>query len=193
MRSKLIIIIGIALIAFNAFGLYYAYSVESAGSAGLSWAGIIIGALMTLYGFGKYSASQMANPNNAATSQGQAEIRALVQSMGMVAVADKQVREAEVQQIANIHEQMLGIKISTEEVHEILSEFSKDFDIKARLKRDIDLINPSMRRTIIQSCHLVMISDLEVVRSEESRIYEIGEALGYSKADVDDVISSVAT
>jgi len=191
MRNTVIIFIGIALIIASAIGLYFAYSGENAGSAFISWAGLIIGTLITLFGFGKRASDQMEKPpGSPAISQGQAEIRALIQCMGMVAVADKRVRESEVKTIGNIHEQMLGLKISDDEIHEILSEFSKDFDISARLKRDLDFISPTMRRTIIQSCHLVMVSDLEVVISEENRIYEIGEALGFTKSDVEDLIAS---
>ncbi len=191
--SKIIIIVGLILIAAGAYGLYQAYSAEAAGGAATGWAGIILGTLTTLYGFGKQASDRMSDPENAAVSQGQAEIRALIQSMGMVAVADKKVRDAEITTIAEIHEQMLGLKISKEEVREILSEFSSTFDVEARLERDLPLISPAMRRNIIQCCHLVMVSDLEVVLSEESRIYRIGESLGFSRTEVNDLISAIST
>ena len=92
--------------------------------------------------------------------------------------------------IARIHEQMLGIRISHEEIREILSEFGPDFDITQRLVESRAKISPTMKRLIVQSCHLVMVSDMEVSGREENRIHEIGLALGFDQSEINDLIAS---
>jgi hypothetical protein len=47
-----------------------------------------------------------------------------------------------------------------------------------------------MKRTIVKCCHLVMVSDLEIVAQEESKISEIGLALGFEQSEVDDMVAS---
>jgi len=84
---------------------------------------------------------------------------------------------------------MLGIRINSREVREILSEFDETFDIKARLKADRAKISPLMKRKIVQACHLVMTSDLEIRDSEVSKIHEIGEALGFSTTEIEQIVA----
>ena len=84
----------------------------------------------------------------------------------------------------------LGIKISKAEIREMLSEFGPDFNITKRLVESRAKISPAMKRIIVQSCHLVMISDLEVDTTEENRIHEIGLALGFDQSEIDDLIAS---
>ena len=124
----------------------------------------------------------MAPPSSSKLSRGQTEIRALIQSMGVVAVADGKIRHREVAAIAEIHEQVLGLEISEDEVREILTEFDDRFDISDRLVRDRGQISPAMKKMIIECCQRVMVSDLEVPPSEISKVHEIGAALGYSNA-----------
>ncbi len=188
-----IIVIGLVLIAAAAAGIYAGYSAEDFIISAMSWGALIIGTLVTLFGYGKRTSDRMQSPDNAASDQGHAEIRALIQSMGVVAVADRKIRDQEVETIARIHEQMLGISISDAEVREILSEFGTDFDIAKRLTRDRAQISPVMKRLIVQSCHLVMISDLEVVPPEENRVHEIGNALGFEFDEIEDLIATAGT
>ena len=202
MRGSIITIIGATLLAAGAVGLYNAYSSEEPLSAAISWGGLILGAIITMLGLTKRGDTEPPapavekpvdplkemEPSNG--DQAQVEIRALVQSMGVVAVADKRIRDQEIAVISSIHEQMLGVSISELEVREILSEFGPEFDIKERLTRNRSKISPSMKRVIIQSCHLVMVSDLEIVHQEENRIQEIGSALGFSENEIEDIIAS---
>ncbi|MEM9332195.1 MAG: TerB family tellurite resistance protein [Pseudomonadota bacterium] len=189
----LIIILGIVLVLLGAAGIYTGYSGENTALAAGGWGALIVGALVTLFGFGKRSSDTIKEPDREIADHGQTEIRALVQSMGVVAVADQKIRDQEIQTIAHIHEQMLGITISEADVREILSEFDNHFDITKRLSRDRAQISPMMKRLIVQSCHLVMVSDLEIVRPEENRIREIGLALGFDQTDIDDLIASAGT
>ncbi|MGI9350030.1 MAG: hypothetical protein ACR2O3_00590 [Rhizobiaceae bacterium] len=188
-----IILFGIALILAGAAGIYSGYSGDDAVIAGSGWGAMIIGTLITLFGFGKRTSDRVENPDPESADHAHAEIRALVQSMGVIAVADKKIRDQEIETIARIHEQMLGIGITDDEIREILSEFTEDFDITKRLARDRGRISPMMKRLIVQSCHLVMISDLEIVRAEENRIHEIGLALGFDPSEIEDLIASAGT
>ncbi|MEM7215320.1 MAG: hypothetical protein AAF423_07230 [Pseudomonadota bacterium] len=187
------ILIGIALVTGAAAAIYTGYSDGNTVIAAGGWAALIIGALTTLFGFGKRSSERIGRANREMSDHGHSEIRALVQSMGVVAVADQKIRDQEIETIARIHEQMLGISITESEVREILSEFDNDFDIAKRLVRDRGQISPMMKRLIVQSCHLVMISDLEIVRPEENRLQEIGQALGFEPNEIEDLIASAGT
>lgn len=189
----IIIVIGIALILAGAVGIFIGYSGEDWLVAGLAWGALIVGALTTLFGFGKRASDRVATPHREVTEHGHAEIRALIQSMGVVAMADEIVRDQELDTIASIHEEMLGIKISRSEIREILSEFGPDFDITSRLVEKRSKISPAMKRTIVQSCQLVMVSDLEVVKKEQGRLREIGLALGFDQTEIEDLIASTGT
>lgn len=192
MRSLLLILAGLLLIAAGAYRLFGAYEASEASAAAVAWAAIIIGTLALLGGLGRRISEAMSPPPSEEMERGHAEVRSLIQAMGAMALADGEIAGAEIQAIADIHEQMLGLKIDPDEVREILSEFSADFDIAERLERDRGLISPAMKRIIVQSCHLVMISDLNVDSAETSRIHEIGGALGYSEQETDDLIAAAA-
>ncbi len=193
MRGTFFIIAGMWLIAAGAYGLYNAYEGSNTGYAIVSWGAILIGALSLLGGIGNRIGNFMTPPSSSKREQGQTEIRALIQSMGVVAVADGKVRQREIAAIADIHEQVLGLKISDGEIREILSDFGADFDITKRIERDRSQISPAMKHMILESCQRVMVSDLEVPPSEISKVHEIGEALGYSKEDIDAIIATVST
>ena len=189
----MIIAIGLALIVVAGAGIYAGYSAQDYVIAGIAWGMLIIGTLVTLFGFGKRTSDRMESPDRETSDHGHAEIRALIQSMGVVAVADHKVRDQEIETIGRIHEQMLGINISNDEIREILHEFEDDFDITKRLTRDRSQISPVMKRLIVQSCHLVMVSDMEVVVTEENKVHEIGKALGFEMSEIDDLIATAGT
>lgn len=187
-----IILVGVLLILAGAVGIFMGYSGTNWTTAGLGWGALIVGALATLFGFGKRASESVQTPHREVTDHANAEVKALIQSMGVIAMADKIIREQEVNTIATIHEQMLGIRISTEEVKEILSEFDENFDITKRLVANRSKISPTMKRTIVQSCQLVMVSDLEVVKPEQGKLREIGLALGFDQTEIEDMIASTA-
>ena len=193
MRGTFLIIAGLLLIAAGAIGLYNAYEGANTGYAAVSLGAIIVGVLALLGGIGSRVGNFMTPPSSTKREQGYTEIRALIQSMGVVAVADGKIRQREIAAITDIHEQVLGLQISESEVREILSEFGEDFDITKRLERDRGHISPAMKRMILESCQRVMVSDLEVPPSEVSKVHEIGEALGFAKKDIDAIIAAVST
>ncbi|MDJ0612237.1 MAG: hypothetical protein QNJ29_01070, partial [Rhizobiaceae bacterium] len=92
--------------------------------------------------------------------------------------------------IVNVHDQMLGVRITHEEVREILSEFGPEFDIVGRLTANRSKISPSMKNTIVQCCQLVMVSDREVVKPEQNRVQQIGLALGFDQTEIEDLVAS---
>ena len=201
MRALFYIIIGILFVFLGAYNLYSGYELEMPMVAAFGFGSIIIGALFGLFGLSQRSkGKKMKQAPNSINSykedntikeqDGAIEIHAIIQSMGVVAVADKRVRQEEVDAISSIYEEMLGMKIRDEEVREILSEFDDHFDIEERLERNRSYISPTMKRIIIQSCQKVMISDLEIVRSEQNRIMEIGRALGFSDPEIEAIIIS---
>ncbi len=201
MRAAIYIFLSFLFISLGAYNLYNGYELENPYVAGFGFAAIIIGAMMAMYAITqrRKKSNNMSNKNSINSYNNEAverepdgaiEIHAIIQSMGVVAVADKRVRQEEVETIASIYEEMLGMKIRDEEVREILSEFDDHFDIEKRLESNRSYISPTMKRTIIQSCQKVMVSDLEIVRSEENRIMEIGRALGFSDAEVNELIES---
>lgn len=202
MRMLFYILIGIIFISFGAYILYSGYEIENPTISGFGFAAIIIGAMFAMFGVSQRKKAK-AMPDETASlmsledetpqnveEDSSIEIHAIIQSMGVVAVADKRIRQEEVETIASIYEEMLGMKIQNEEVRSILDEFDDHFDIEEHLTRNRSLISPSMKRTIIQSCRKVMVSDLETVRSELDRILEIGRALGFSDAEIEDIIAA---
>ena len=204
MRAIIYIILGIVFICFSIYNLYGGYELENPFIAAFGFGGIIIGALLTLFGFsrrgsnkkGKQTMSSINSYSGDSAERepdGAIEIHAIIQSMGVVAVADRLVRQEEVDTISGIYEEMLGMKIRDEEVREILSEFDDHFDIEERLTRNRSYISPAMKRIIIQSCQKVMVSDLEIVRSEENRIDEIGRALGFTDNEIETLIKTTPT
>lgn len=190
----IILLVGLILFIAGAFGIYTGYSNSDWTISVISWVALIGGAIIAMTGYGKRASADLSDePHPEVNDQAHTEIRALVQAMGVVAVADQKIRDQEITTIAQIHEQMLGIKISEEEIRDILSEFGPDFDITGRLKANRSKISPTMKRVIVQSCHMVMVSDLEVVKREENRVHEIGLALGFDQSDIDDMIASAGT
>ncbi len=192
MRGNFLITFGIILIIAGAILLYLGYSSTSPATSALAWAAIIAGAIALLAGVSRKVSTFMDQRPNNNTDYAHAEIRTLIQSMGEMAAADGVIDPREVETIADIHERMLGVSISHEEVREILTEFSENDDVSQKLKSDRKLVNPAMKRMIIQSCYLVMVADGDKANTELARLQEIGDALGISKSEIDHLISLAA-
>lgn len=187
-------VLGLLLVSASALALYFGYSSQDILLSGLAWAGLLIGAVLSMVGFARSRtpriyASDLA-PEEA--DRRHVEIRALVQSMGVMALADKKIRNEEVATIASIHEQILGLAITHEEVYEILDEFVPGFNITRSLTEKRGLISPAMKRKIVQCCHLVSVSDLEIAEPEAGKLMEVGLALGYDEDEIRDIIAEVS-
>jgi len=133
MRAVIYMFLGFIFISLGAYNLYSGYELNSPYIAGFGFAAIIVGAMMAMYGISqsrkKTKNMTQKNPINSYKNDpaerepdGAIEIHSIIQSMGVVAVADKRVRDEEVETIASIYEEMLGMKIRNEEVREILQD-----------------------------------------------------------------------
>ncbi len=189
MRANLLLTLGLLLIVAGAILLAFGYSSGHPGWAALAWAAIIGGALTLLWGVSRKVSNFMEQKPNNNSDYAQAEIRTLIQSMGEMAAADGKIDPREVATIADIHERMLGMTITHNEVTQILKEFDASDNIKSKLNNDRKRVNPAMKRMIIQSCYLVMIADGKIHDSELTRIHEIGDVLGISKMEITHLIS----
>lgn len=189
MRGNFLVTIGVLLILAGAALLFVGYSSGDAAWAAMAWATIIGGALSLLMGVGRKVTSFMEQKPNNNSDYAHAEIRTLIKSMGEMAAADGVIDPREVATIADIHQRMLGITITPDEVNEILSDFDENDNIDELLKADQKMLNPVMKRMIIQSCYLVMIADGDKAKVEFNRLHEIGESLGIGKSEVDHLIS----
>ncbi|MCP4074078.1 MAG: TerB family tellurite resistance protein [Hyphomicrobiales bacterium] len=193
MRGNFLVTTGIILIIAGAALLFAGYSSDNAAWAAIAWAAIIGGAISLLAGVGRKVRTFMElKPNNNA-DYAHAEIRTLIKSMGEMAAADGVIDPREVATIADIHERMLGISISTKEINKILSDFDKNDNIAETLTADRKMVNPAMKRMIIQSCYLVMVADGKKAGVELDRLHDIGDALGITKNEVDHLISIAAS
>ncbi len=193
MRGNFLVTTGIILIIAGAALLFAGYSSDNAAWAAIAWAAIIGGAISLLTGVGRKVRTFMElKPNNNA-DYAHAEIRTLIKSMGEMAAADGVIDPREVATIADIHERMLGISISTKEINKILSDFDKSDNIAETLTADRKMVNPAMKRMIIQSCYLVMVADGKKAGVELDRLHDIGDALGITKIEVDHLISIAAS
>lgn len=182
--------LGIILIVGGMVCLYFGYSNDSAGTAAIGWGAILLGTLFALLGLHQ-TVDRLLNPvrEDPEVQYGHAEVRLLIQCMGVMARADGKIDSKEVETIEEIHARMLGIAINSQEVAEILSEFDQGFDINRRLRESRSMVSPLMKRKIVQACHLVMASDLKIRQSEMSKIIEIGASLGFSKLEVEEIIA----
>ena len=189
MGGRVLAAFGIALIAIGGFALYFAYENASATGAAAAWAAIIGGALALLGGIGRFMTAFMGPQQARESEDGPTEVRLLVQCMAAVAAADGTIQPEEMGTIARVHERVLGLRIDPQEVAEILSGFDASFDIKARLEAARPRLSPIMRERIVKSCYLVMMSDLVEDEAETGKIHQIGEALGFSQSQVDDLVA----
>lgn len=190
MDARVIIVIGLLLIVMGGAGLYFAYEGAAPGGAALAWAAIILGALTLLGGIGRFMSAFMTPQHARESDCGAMEIRLLIQAMGAMAAADGHIADQEIATIAQVHERMLGMRIEAARVREILAEFDQHFDIEGRLAAERQKLSPQMRRLILNSCYLVMMSDFNEDRKETARIHAVGRALGFSEDQVKDMIAA---
>lgn len=128
-------------------------------------------------------------PQTDETKQGEIEMRLLIQTMGIIARADGKIEDSEIDTISEIHARMFGINLKKEEVEEILSELGSPIEILGSLGRNKSKISPLMKQKIIQACHLVIISDLDIDDKESAQIGAIGLALGFSDTQIKEMVA----
>jgi len=188
LQSILKIVIGAILLALGAIGLFAGYSGDHIIASIFSWVALLIGAGLLTFGIADYRRGQR-KPKSVQYTE--LEERLLIQSMACVANADGKLRDIEVTAIANIHEQLLQDAIDRQEIHTLLEGLNYA-SVLENLENHSGSISEHMKRIIVQSCHLIMISDSEIMKTEENRIHEIGTALGLTPDAVDDGIAMVS-
>ncbi|MGI9402411.1 MAG: hypothetical protein ACR2O0_14245 [Rhizobiaceae bacterium] len=183
---------GIGLVLLGTGGLFLASTTGNTIFSVFGWLAIAAGALAFVVGTIRHIAAFMQSDEDAEEEHGPAEVRLLIQSMCAMAAADGQIAKEEIVAISNIHEQMLGTRISDSEISRIASEFKPGFDISGRLRAGRNQLSPLMRQLIMKSCYLVMVSDKIEQREETLKIHEIGHALGFTNQQIDSLTETVS-
>lgn len=184
--SKLLI--GILLIITGIVALTYGYNLQNAANSLIGWLALLIGAFFIAFAIAQYRRAQR-NPKVSHYSE--LEKKLLVQAMIGVARADGAIRNSEVITICNIHDQLLGIELKDADVRQMAESIEFNDSLKELADHSATL-KPEMKKMILQSCNLIIISDSEIAKREENSLYHIGKALGFSKTDVDHTIAAVA-
>lgn len=156
----------------------------------LAKAAILVGFLITLIRLHRAVRAFLYPPQQAKAHQGEIEMRLLIQSMGIIARADGKINKHEIETIREIHARIFGINLDETEVNQILSDLGSPVDILSNLGRNKSQVSPLMKQKIIQACHLVTISDLDIDSRERAQITAIGMALGFSETEIKEITAT---
>ncbi|MFK5978970.1 MAG: hypothetical protein QM488_08810 [Rhizobiaceae bacterium] len=150
---------------------------------------ILLGMVIFLVRVHRTVRAFLDQPQTDEIKQGEIEMRLLIQVMGIIARADGKIEAIEIDTICEIHARMFGINMSKEEVEKILSELNSPIEILGSLGQNKSKISPLMKQKIIQACHLVVISDLDIDDKESAQIGAIGLALGFSETEIKEMVA----
>ena len=192
MQSRIIALVGASLVLGGAVALYFSYEAGNPAYAAGSWAAIILGAMAMMMAVSRGLTGFLAPQKATESAYGQDEIRLLVQTMAAMAAADGKIAGQEIEAIINVHERMLGLAISSDEVSAILSGIGPDFDIAGELQRQRAKLSPQFQVLLVKCAWLVMMSDYVEHKRETETIYAIGQALGFETSDIDDMIAAAS-
>lgn len=190
MNSKLVTAAGVLLVIAGAAGLYSGYENQAVIVAALGFAAVIAGAVVLMYGASGMASGPASKPAERVLTRHHDEwqVRLLVQCMGAVAAADGAVSPDELAAISRISERMMGRRMASDDIAGMVAEL-KGPAVAKRLAEERDRLPAAMRQTIVKSCYLVMMSDLDEGRREIGKVREIGRALGFSAQETDDLIA----
>ena len=90
MRDTMMTIAAVFLIVSGGYGLFGAWT--GTDSSLFAWIAIVLGILALLITYGKKITRVVDQPEDSTSNHAHAEIRALIQSMGVMAVADSKVK-----------------------------------------------------------------------------------------------------
>lgn len=192
MTPKQIARAGIGLVLLGAGALFLAKSTSNSMFSFIGWAAMAAGAVGYLIGTLRQIASFMQPDHDSQEDHGPAEVRLLIQSMCAMATADGNIAAEEIAAISQIHERMLGTRISDREISNMVSRIKPGFDISGKLRAGRDQLSPLMRQLIVKSCYLVMVSDSIEQKEETLKIHEIGNALGFSDTQIENLTASLS-
>lgn len=189
MGSRLVTAAGVLLVIAGAVGLYFGYENQVVIIAALGFAAVIAGAIVLMYGATGMAAGPAASTTRALTRHhDEWQVRLLVQCMGAVAAADGAVSPDELAAISRISERMMGRRLASEDIAAMVAEL-KGPAVAQRLMAERDRLPVTMRQTIVKSCYLVMMSDLDEGQREIGKVREISRALGFSAQETNDLIA----
>lgn len=191
MTPKQIARAGIGIAMLGAGALFLASTTGSSIFSTVGWLAIAAGVGAYIVGTIRQIASFMQPDEDTQEEHGAVEVRLLIQSMCAMAMADGKIAKEEITAISQIHERMLGTRISDREISRIASGFKPGFDIAGKLRAGRDQLSPVMRQLIVKSCYLVMVSDAIEQKEETLKIHEIGNALGFSDEQIDNLTASL--
>ncbi|MEZ5870776.1 MAG: hypothetical protein R3D32_02815 [Nitratireductor sp.] len=192
MQSKLIATVGAALIIGGAVALYFAYEAGNPVLATACWAAILAGAMAMMAAISRAMSGFLAPQKSSETAYGKDEIRLLVQTMAAMANADGKIADQEIQAIIQVHERMLGLGITRQEVASMLQGVGPGYDLASELAKRRSTLSPQFRALLVKCAWLVMMSDFVEHRRETETIHAIGSALGYDVSDIDDMIAAAS-
>lgn len=150
---------------------------------------ILLGMVIFLVRVHRTVRAFLDQPQTDEIKQGEIEMRLLIQAMGIIARADGKIEAIEIDTICEIHARIFGISMNKEEVEEVLSELNSPIEILGSLGQNKSKISPLMKQKIIQACHLVVISDLDIDDKESAQIGAIGLALGFSETEIKEMVA----
>ncbi len=189
MRAVLLTLAGLLLVAAGGIGLYLGYGSEAPVIAALSFACVIVGAVVLMFGASGISASKPAAVISIPKVRHEEwQVHLLIQCMGAVAAADGAVSPDELATVSRISERLTGSRIPDDEIAATVAAL-KGPAVAARLASERERISPAMRQMMVKGCYLVMMSDLSQSRKELGKVHEIGRALGFSAREIDDQIA----
>ncbi len=189
MRAALLTLAGLVLVAAGAIGLYLGYGSQAPVIAALSFAGVIVGAIVLMFGAsGLFSAKPAAVTPVARARHEEWQVRLLIQCLGAVAAADGAISRDELATVSRICERLTGSAMPDDEIAKTVAEL-KGPAVATRLAAERERLSPAMRQMMVKGCYLVMMSDLSQSSKELGKVHEIGKALGFSAREIDDQIA----
>lgn len=189
MRAVLLTLAGLLLVAAGGMGLYFGYGSEAPVIAALSFASVIVGAIVLMFGAtGLFGEKPAAVASVAKVRHEEWQVHLLIQCLGAVAAADGAVSSDELATVSRICERLTGSRIADEEIAATVAML-KGPAVAQKLATERERISPAMRQMMVKGCYLVMMSDLSQSRKELGKVHEIGKALGFSTREIDDQIA----
>lgn len=167
----------------------YLFPDSRAWQIDLAKAAIMVGLLVMLVRIHRAVRAFLYPPQAPEAQQGELEMRLLIKSMGIIARADGVIDKQEIETIREIHARMFGINLDKKDVDQILNQLGSAVDILSELGQNKSKISPLMKQKIIQACHLVTISDLDIDKRERAQIAAIGMALGFEEDEIKEIVA----
>ena len=105
-------------------------------------------------------------------------------------LADGVIADEEVESVRNIYQQVVGIELTTGQVHEEIETVKKSNEQLSHYVVNLQaVLNDQGKETVLKAALFVAYSDGEFHAQEQALIAEIGVQLGMSKTHIEAVVS----